>query len=367
MEAGTTLMAPMTANATAIIAILEQGHLAARGTADSPVTFTSASDSGTGEWTGLTIRGSAQLDHTIVRNGVLNVGIFGGDSGQVQITNSVISNSSEYPMIFSPDALHRTHLSNVTFTGNERNRVLIEPDWMNDSLAGSVTLTDQPGLEGYEIRPWNDPVPQLAIPAGITLTVAPSVTVMTAVNTYINVDGYLLAEGTDVFPITFTSITNTLPGEWGGLTISGTASLDHAIIRYGENNLGVIDGAGEVSITNSEIGLSSDSGLYVSGGQVTAVCTTFANNNGDAVYVTGSPDVRLLSSSLTGNGSGVNNEGGTAVDARQNWWGDASGPAGIGLGGGDAVWGNVMYDPWLTEPTCTLTPYQLYVPLVIKQ
>ena len=172
-------------------------------------------------------------------------------------------------------------------------------------------------------------------------------------------------EGTAVSPVTFTSITDTLPGEWGGLVISGTARLDHAIIRNGQRNLAVRAAAGAVSITHSTISQASDIGLEIEGGQLTAVCTTFTNNIGDAIYVAGSPDVTVFSSSISGNGSGVNNVGSTAVDARQNWWGDASGPGGIGSGSGDAVWGNVLYDPWLNEPTCTLTPYHLFLPVVI--
>jgi len=36
------------------------------------------------------------------------------------------------------------------------------------------------------------------------------------------------------------------------------------------------------------------------------------------------------------------------VDARYNWWGDSSGPSGIGPGTGDAITGNVLFDPWLS-------------------
>jgi parallel beta-helix repeat protein len=38
------------------------------------------------------------------------------------------------------------------------------------------------------------------------------------------------------------------------------------------------------------------------------------------------------------------------VNAENNWWGDASGPGGVGPGTGDAVWGDVDFDPWLIAP-----------------
>ncbi len=40
----------------------------------------------------------------------------------------------------------------------------------------------------------------------------------------------------------------------------------------------------------------------------------------------------------------------SVVDAENNWWGDKSGPSGVGPGTGDAVSTNVDYDPWLRAP-----------------
>ena len=37
------------------------------------------------------------------------------------------------------------------------------------------------------------------------------------------------------------------------------------------------------------------------------------------------------------------------VDAKNNWWGDASGPSGVGPGSGDSVSQYVAYEPWLTH------------------
>ena len=51
---------------------------------------------------------------------------------------------------------------------------------------------------------------------------------------------------------------------------------------------------------------------------------------------------------------GLNNTDGATytrtVDATNNWWGDASGPSGVGSGSGDAVSANVDYDPWSFTP-----------------
>ncbi|MEA1871886.1 MAG: right-handed parallel beta-helix repeat-containing protein, partial [Chloroflexota bacterium] len=52
---------------------------------------------------------------------------------------------------------------------------------------------------------------------------------------------------------------------------------------------------------------------------------------------------------------GIWNEGGEALDATKNWWGDASGPSRVGPGDGDDISSRVLYSPWLgaklgTEP-----------------
>jgi nitrous oxidase accessory protein NosD len=53
--------------------------------------------------------------------------------------------------------------------------------------------------------------------------------------------------------------------------------------------------------------------------------------------------------------SGVQNEGGESLDATRNWWGDASGPGGEGPGQGDAVTGDVDFEPWLGAPLITVS------------
>ena len=57
---------------------------------------------------------------------------------------------------------------------------------------------------------------------------------------------------------------------------------------------------------------------------------------------------------------GMENQTGTTVDAENNWWGDASGPGGVGPGTGDAVSANVDFDPWLTA-FCPPLPMSKFV------
>jgi len=53
---------------------------------------------------------------------------------------------------------------------------------------------------------------------------------------------------------------------------------------------------------------------------------------------------------------GCTNEAAGSLKAENNWWGDSSGPSGVGPGTGDAVTSNVDYDPWLSGTWQTTSP-----------
>ena len=61
-----------------------------------------------------------------------------------------------------------------------------------------------------------------AIASGTTLTIDPGITVQTAANRYIYIDGSLIAQGTPGNEITFT----TYSGQWYGLMFRSTSSGD---------------------------------------------------------------------------------------------------------------------------------------------
>ena len=122
-----------------------------------------------------------------------------------------------------------------------------------------------------------------------------------------------------------------------------------------------------VSLQNTHIHDASNNGLQIQGGAVTVDCTTFNNNGNAGVSVTNddTPNLMITNSNIYGNTNfGLFSVYADQVDARNNWWGDPTGPAGIGPGGGDAIQGNVLFSPWQTEATC-LTSYLLYLPNVV--
>jgi len=82
------------------------------------------------------------------------------------------------------------------------------------------------------------------------------------------------------------------------------------------------------------------------------LCYIYSGSNNPEMH-----DVSISYSTITGNGSyGVQVWSWWVLmsitevfDATCNWWGNASGPGGVGLGSGDAVSENVDFKPWLLD------------------
>lgn len=88
---------------------------------------------------------------------------------------------------------------------------------------------------------------------------------------------------------------------------------------------------------------------------------TISSNNSDGVYCESSSNPVINYNDIVDNtGYGVLNVDSTVlINAEYNWWGDSTGPGGVGPGTGDEVSDYVDYDPWLIEPGLeenTITP-----------
>ncbi|TET51402.1 MAG: hypothetical protein E3J55_00040 [Dehalococcoidia bacterium] len=121
-----------------------------------------------------------------------------------------------------------------------------------------------------------------------------------------------------------------------------------------KNNMlrGYVDGAGMSFAPGSHRHDSSN---------VTVQGNTFTDNLYGIYVFPEQPELKGITVSFNnifGNSwRGLRNDGPATLDATKNWWGDASGPGGVGPGIGDAITGGteVLYSPWLraqpgTEP-----------------
>lgn len=105
---------------------------------------------------------------------------------------------------------------------------------------------------------------------------------------------------------------------------------------------------------------SNDKGIYIYGANVSAtISDNSITTNDTGIYInTSDASVSAQQNCIAGNNIGLSGLY-ASVDARYNWWGDASGPDAYGnsSGTGDRISGrDGLYDPWLTTDNCLTEP-----------
>lgn len=330
-----------------------------------------------------------------------------GHLNPITVTNSTFENIAGYPV--QVDSLDVQRVTDNHFSGNGFDRILVVAGAGGDVVDGAH-LTVQDGLEAYELNG------TLTVPDGLTFTVDPGVKVMSNAHIHVvgHLDaigtptqpitftssadsgpeqwaGIYIQQGTaDMAYATLRYGGGSYgSGIRAALIVQNAAheltTLDHFILRdnaaasqadwalningghvllshsqiisngNATNDYGVGMGSnGALTATHSIIADNAGTGLYADGSRTSLTCSTIRDSGSDGIRLAGSATVfDSLSSAIADNtGSGLLNNSGKVVDALYNWWGDASGPGGVGSGTGDEVSVNVLYDPWLPLQTC---------------
>ncbi|MHC4462306.1 MAG: outer membrane protein assembly factor BamB family protein [Planctomycetota bacterium] len=102
-------------------------------------------------------------------------------------------------------------------------------------------------------------------------------------------------------------------------------------------------------IQNSEC---SQTGIHLDGSNSEIIGNTISDDAGDGIMCENGANPTIRKNNITNNtGFGLNNmDESVNIDAQENWWGDASGPAGAGPGTGNGISENVDFSNWRTEP-----------------
>lgn len=153
-------------------------------------------------------------------------------------------------------------------------------------------------------------------------------------------------------------------------TASGGIIIDNTIRYTAQDGIALYSSNTTVRCNGVTNSLSENGGIYLA----FAVSNNLIEDNfvldntfntakwGDPAGIMIGTDVDVPSTVVRNNNvegnlpNGMTNKGTGTLDARGNWWGDASGPGGAGPGLGAAVSTNVDFSSWLTSPTTVSCP-----------
>jgi hypothetical protein len=338
---------------------VDGGRLTAIGTADQPILFTGVNKT-PGGWWGITIGGDterlahATFDHVIIEYGGTADSDYSANlvvtSAVVTVTNSIVRNGPSHGIADhggAPDEGHQLTVINTSILDNAKSALLMD-DESADPIVRALTVTGN-GQNGLvqdapiagDHRWENVGLPYLvAGDLGIyngALTIEPGVTVQFAAAGRMQVNGSLYAIGTITQPIVFTGPSQQ-PGSWGGIQYNGSEStflvLRYCDIGYGGQGQGMLRiYAPSAFVTNCAIHHSADDGIEVQ---------------------TGFSQPVISRNRIENNAFGLENRssGRVVIDATDNWWGAASGPAHATnpQGAGNGVSDGVLFNPWLQSP-----------------
>jgi hypothetical protein len=312
--------------------IAVEGVLNAVGTAAQPIRFSpTPGNERPGFWGGIDINGGGQLVLEHVDVGYTVGAILFNNSGttsSVTLKNTTVHHDSDYPISVSINNINKLAMEAVTFANNATSRIRLYAG----RLSASVTLAaHQAGMEGYEFTGSS------TVPANMTMTIQPGVVLYFGSGEYIAVEGVLNAVGTAAQPIRFSPTpSNERPGFWGGFDVNngGQLRLEHADVGY---TVGAI--LFNSSTTSNNITLKN---------------TIIHHDSSWALSFNGQTNAVIQNNSIISNTNGIQNRQPTiSIDARNNYWGDPSGPQHPTLnpnGLGNAVSDGVLFDPWLPFP-----------------
>lgn len=142
----------------------------------------------------------------------------------------------------------------------------------------------------------------IIVSPNVTLTIEPGVIIRTPGSRRLEIQGHLKAIGTSTQTITFTSQTDTSPGQWVGLKFvgGGTGELHHTVLRYAGGGSGgnpgiLIQNSAGVAIRSSAILSNTNAGVEIKDSYAIISDTLiFRNQDGSRCGINGSFDATSI-------------------------------------------------------------------------
>ena len=318
--------------------------LAFGGTADGSFNIT-----GTGQVTvsisGITVDGNARIPSATSRRavGILYRNVLGG------VTHCTVQNMGYSPTFGNSWGIMAFGTSDATFHGNIVSGYAKGGFVVNGVLADPSMSKPHAVIDGNTVTgPPYDPALKLA-PNGIQIGWGATGSVTNNTVTYHGSPGTVWG-GTGI-------LIQSSPGVIvEGNTVTG--NQDYGIATAGYTSYGGSYATGTIIRNNTVEG--NGQGIRM---EKMSVDTVVQNNtitgNKEGIHVGSAPLVYPIPPvgtvihnnmiySNTEYGLFVETDVLLPVDATDNWWGEISGPSGVGWGSGDKVSANVVFDPWLS-------------------
>ena len=144
----------------------------------------------------------------------------------------------------------------------------------------------------------------IIINAGVTLTVEPGVEVRFGGPFSLTTNGRIVAQGTAIRPILFTTNDPNGTNFWQSISINGAqSSFTNCVIEYAKNAL-MLE-AGSLQMQNVKVQNNSQNGIVVDAGTITVDSSDFALNGGSAILIEGGNSVTISNDVIESNAYGL--------------------------------------------------------------
>jgi len=317
------------------------------------------------------------------QNGFLMTG------GEALLENNIFNSNTEYAVNASGDLI--LNLNNNTFNNNSKIVFIsAQSDFTHEN-----NIATGAGEKGIEVSGhikdgsiWHsEDLPfvstGLIIDENKTLTLSTGTVIKFKSGGYFDIRGNLIISGSADSPIYFTSFKDdlimgdingddllSLPGatDWNGVAFypGSEGDLNYVFIQYsggyaglgqGSGRSGIFNLGGNINLDNVSFLNNFSSDIYQSSGSLTGTKNDFNSLQTGFVFAGGTASVSQ-SKFYSETNSIENNSDDVEVDARDNWWGNESGPmvSSNPDGVGGRIYGNVLYEPWLENDPLIAPP-----------